>query len=129
MTSRNILDKDGNIIGQVEMPDDTTEAQWLEVLVKYNPPEISLQQLVYERLEKYEKLAPRLLREIKTSNTLAGITTAQSDTMFSENYILLLEIREGAFPTALYRLQNTVPSGFMTQEMINDFIAKIMTYL
>lgn len=35
MSTRDILDKNGTIIGQLELPDDTTEDQWAAALAPY----------------------------------------------------------------------------------------------
>jgi hypothetical protein len=51
-----------------------------------------------------------------------GITAAQSHAMFVAYSDVLLAIREGAFPTALYALQQKQPDGFVTQEMIDSWI-------
>jgi len=49
--------------------------------------------------------------------------------MFRDFAPILSALREGAFPTAIYILQNTTPSGFVTQEMIDDMISKITSKL
>lgn len=129
METRNALDKDGNIIGMVTMPEGTPEDVWTFLLSRYSEPSAPLSQLVYDRLAKYEKSAPGLLRDLKTSNTLAGITLAQSAQVITDFSDVLVAIREGCFPTAIYMLQNKVPSGFITQPMINDMMAKITAKL
>lgn len=129
MATRDAVDKNGNVIGTVELPDDASEADWAIALLAYNPPVKTTQQIVYDKITQYERTAPALLREIKTSNTLSGITVAQSAQMFSDFQSALSAIREGAFPTAIYILQNATPSGFVTQPMINDMIARISAKL
>lgn len=88
-----------------------------------------LYNLVFNRIMGYRKLAPSLLTEIYTQNTLAGLTTAQSDQLFDDFVDVLTRIREGAFPTALYRLSQKTPSGFVTQELLDTWIDKIKAYL
>jgi hypothetical protein len=89
--------------------------------------QISLEQLVRAKIISFQKMAPELLVEMYTQNTLMGITTAQSDLMFDEFSDVLTRIREGAWPTAIYRLSQKQPSGFVTQEMINNWISLITT--
>jgi hypothetical protein len=59
---RNILDYQGNIIGSMDLPESTTEAQWQEKLAKFtvNPNLISL-----------PEVSPRQLR---SAMLLSGIT-------------------------------------------------------
>lgn len=74
-------------------------------------------------------VAEQLLVELYTENTLAGITTAQSDQLFDEYADVIFRIEQGAFPTALYRLEQKQPEGFVTQELIDAWKARIATYL
>lgn len=129
MESRNAVDSHGNILGVVTMPEGTPEDVWEFLLSRYNPPATPLAQRVYDKLVQYENTAPSLLREIKTSNTLAGITQAQSAQMFTDLAPLILALREGAFPTALYMLLNLSPTGFITQPMLDDMVARITSKL
>lgn len=129
METRNILNYQGTIIGELTLPDDTPEIVWTNVLASYSQPPPSVSQLVYDKLGVYEDTAPRLLRELKRDNTLAGISAAQSAQMFDDYGDVLNMIREGAFPTAIYRLQQKSPSGFVTQPMIDGWIAKIKAAL
>lgn len=127
--SRDAVDKNGNVVGVVTMPVGTPEDVWAYLLSRYNPPATPIYDVIINRLTKYEKSADQLLKDIKTSNTLAGITLAQSAQMFIDFQHVLMAIREGAFPTAIYLLQNATPSGFVTQPMIDDMIARITAKL
>lgn len=90
---------------------------------------VSVKQMVIAKITFYQSVAPVLLRELYADNTLSGITGAQSDAMFDEYADVVLRLSQGAFPTAVYRLQHKSPSGFVTQELINNWIAKIQAYL
>lgn len=128
---RNILNHLGQIVGTMELPDDTSEEVWQAKLAPFAvaPRNITIETVINDKLFEYEKLAPALLREIKTSNTLAGITDAQSAQMFHDFGDVLLMVREGAFPTALYALSQKQPSGFVTQQILDAWIAKIKEYV
>lgn len=128
---RDILDYNGNVVGQLELPDDTPEQVWQEKLAFFAlPPKVAtLEELVANKIEQYEKVAPELLRELKRDNTLAGITTQQSAQMFADYLDVIIMIREGAFPTALHTLQQKQPSGFVTQERLDGWIAKIKAWM
>lgn len=85
--------------------------------------------LIDKKIKSYQNIAPTLIRELYVLNTLNGITTVQSDQMFDDYYDVLTRIREGAFPTALRRLQFKRPSGFVTQALIDQWTSKIMAAL
>lgn len=128
---RNILNHLGQVVGTMELPDDTSEEVWQAKLAPFAvaPTQPSIATFINDKIFEYEKLAPALLREIKTSNTLAGITDAQSVQMFQDFGNILLMVREGAFPSALYALTQSQPSGFVTQEILDSWIAKIKEYV
>lgn len=81
------------------------------------------------KILSYQLIAPKLLRELYVENTVGGISTVQSDQMFDDYFDILVRVREGAFPTALRRLQFKRPSGFVTQAIIDRWITKITSYL
>lgn len=97
------------------------------VIVPSPAQQPSIKQIVKDRIFYYQKQAPDLLVDLYADNTLLGITTAQSSQMFTDFTDVLLCVSQGAFPTAVYKLQQKQPSGFVTQEMINDWIAKIQS--
>ena len=86
---------------------------------------ISLKMMIEARIKYYQDSAPALLRDFYSTNTLLGLTTAQSDQMFDDFFDVLVRIREGAWPTAIYRLSQKQPSGFVTQQMIDNWSAMI----
>lgn len=79
-------------------------------------PDLSV--LIKSRIKFYQDNASELLRDLYAENTMLGITAEQSDQMFDEFADVLIRIREGAWPTALHRLAQKQPSGFVTQEML-----------
>lgn len=87
---------------------------------------IPVQELIKGAIRRFQKLAPELLVNLYVTNTLLGITTAQSDQMFEDYQDVLIRLREGAWPTALYRLNQKSPSGFVTQELIDSWKAQIL---
>lgn len=86
---------------------------------------IDLKEMIKARISYYQQQAPSVLQELYAQNTMLGITTAQSDEMFEDFQDVLIRLREGAWPTAIYRLSQKQPSGFVTQDMINIWTALI----
>lgn len=85
----------------------------------------SLKEIIKVKISNYQKIAPELLTELYAENTLSGLTTAQSDSMFESYGDVILRLKEGAFPTALYRLSQKAPSGFVTQQLLDTWAARI----
>jgi len=105
-------------------------AGWIlsgNVIVPSPSQQPSIKKMVMERIFYYQRIAPELLVDLYADNTLLGITTQQSSQMFSDFSDVLECVSQGAFPTAVYKLQQKQPSGFVTQEMINSWIAKIQS--
>ena len=116
-------------VGELTLPDGTSEAVWTQRLAEFVPANPSMAEIINEKLLKYQKAAPDLLRELYVANTLAGITVEQSDAMFDAFADVVIRIREGTFPTALHRLQQKLPVGFVTQDLLDSWIEKIESYI
>lgn len=80
-------------------------------------------------IKQKQLVAPELLIELYATNVLSGITTEQSDALFDSYSDVIIRIKEGSFPTALYRLQQKEPEGFVTQELLDAWITKIQSYI
>lgn len=103
---------------------------WVLVGNQLAPPAsqaVALKDLIKARIKYYQDNASDLLRDLYADNTMLGITDQESDEMFSDYSDVLMRIREGAWPTALYRLAQKQPSGFVTQEMLDNWIALIQS--
>jgi hypothetical protein len=85
--------------------------------------------MIDAKIRQFQEAAPLIMRELYVQNTMAGISTAQSDAMFDAYADVLARVKEGAFPTALYRLNQKQPSGFVTQELIDLWKAKLISYM
>lgn len=90
---------------------------------------VSLHAMIMARIAHYQSQAPALLRDLYATNTLMGITAAQSDAMFDEYSDVILRLQQGALPSAIYRLEQKEPSGFVTQEVIDSWIAKVQAIM
>ena len=131
MEKRNILNYLGQKIGELELPANTSEETWQTKLAPFAiPPRAVIpKEIVQSKILQYRALATQLLTEMYAENTLAGISVQDSDALFSEYSDVILRIQQGAFPTALYRLSQKAPSGFVTQELLDSWAARIRTYL
>lgn len=105
---------------------------WILIGNKLQPVpgmELTLKLMIEARIKYYQDSAPALLRDLYSTNTLLGLTTTQSDQMFDDYQDVLIRIREGAWPTAIYRLSQKTPSGFVTQQMLDNWSAMITARL
>ncbi len=124
-----IFDEHGEPMGKRTFREGTSPEHIQAVIDSFRPPVVEVEQVIIKKLAGYAELAPDLLRELYAKNTLAGITPEQSDRMFTECEKVIIRLREGAFPTALFNLQQMQPTGLVTQELIDSWIRKIKGYL
>lgn len=131
MEKRDILNWQGQKIGEMELPAGTSESVWEAKLSLYSkaPETIPINVVIQSRILDYRKTADKLLTELYSENTLAGISVAESDALFDEYQDVILRIQQGAFPTALHRLSQKTPSGFVTQEILDRWSSRIREYL
>lgn len=81
---------------------------------------------IESKLKVYRQKAAALSLSLYSDNTLAGITAEQSNQMFDEYADVVLRLNEGAWPTAIERLNEKTPSGFVTQALIDTWKQRIM---
>lgn len=129
MQTRDILNYLGTKIGELTLDDGTSESKWAICLSAYAQPPTPVKILVENKIKQYSYVSDELVASLKADNTLAGITTEQSAQMFDSFGDVLQMLREGAFPTAIYRLSQKTPSGFVTQPMIDGWIKMIQDKL
>lgn len=80
---------------------------------------------IESRIQIYRDKSENLLKDLYSENTLGGISAAQSNEMFDAYADVVLRLTEGAWPTAIARLKEKVPSGFVTQALIDKWIERI----
>lgn len=105
-----------------------TEQEYNDLLNTFDLTEYNtyiIQKAIEDRIKYYQSVAPDIITEIYAYNTLHGMTKEQSDALFDEMSDVLFRIKEGAFPTAIYRLQSKEPNAVLTLKMINQWIALI----
>lgn len=86
---------------------------------------LTVKDMIKARIRSYRARAPELLLDIYAGNTLSGMTTAQSDALFELHQDVIFCLNEGAWPTAIYRLNAKAVAGLITQEVANSWIAII----
>jgi len=127
MESRNILNHLGQIVGQMNLPIGTSEEVWQARLAPFAvaPQSPSAQEIVVRKICNYKKECEQLIDLFKADNTLQGITLAESAQLFQTVQFVLLALREGALPTAIYMAEQIEPIGFLTLERKNNWIAQM----
>jgi len=108
---------------------NTPQIGWSYDGNNFSPPSADWYRIISDAILSKRKASDLILIDLYATNTLLGLTIAQSDELFDAYGDVILRIREGAFPTALYRLQNKTPSGFVTQEMLDAWILKLQSYV
>lgn len=82
-----------------------------------------------EQLRYYQSISSNILNSLYSLNSVSGITTEQSDAIFSELSDVIIRIREGALDTAIYRLEQKTPSELMPEEILTMWKNKIRSFM
>ena len=92
-----------------EQPEDgyivVTQEEFNTILSGFDLTEYNMaiaKKVIEDRIKYYQSIAPDLIVDLYSTNTLNGMTREQSDQMFDELDDVLTSIKEGAFPTAVY---------------------------
>lgn len=111
----------------VDVTDVTCQVGWILSGNKIGP--INVQAIVADRIKHYQEKAPVLLRDLYAANTLAGLSTPDSDALCDAFADVILRLREGLWPTAIYRLQQKQPTLIATEARITEWIQLILGQL
>jgi hypothetical protein len=75
--TRAIINSEGEVIGTLTLPDETTEEQWSDALAHYlTPTPKPINEVVDERLQASMEFGLKMIRDAATENILTGITQA-----------------------------------------------------
>lgn len=141
MATRNILDYQGNIIGELTLPDDATDDQWSNALASYAAPPIipTAQQVAEEEINDACNFGQALITQFAAANALAGITqSGQTLAVISYTADLSQCLYTGSLLAAITLLQGmiadsseakTACSPFITNAIIESYMNQIQTYL
>jgi len=124
--TRDILNYLGAVVGQLTLPSDTSEEAWATALAPYALPPLTAQQLYILRVEAQQKKAPSVISQIRYKFSTYFTTVAEASVFYTSYLPAVVALREGAFQTAIYLLQNSVPTGPVTQDMLNEIMAIIL---
>ena len=78
MATRDILNYLGDVIGELSLPDETTEEQWAEALAIYAspPPQPSTKQIIKSKVDDAIAFGERMVIDVVIENIAMGITQA-----------------------------------------------------
>lgn len=139
MATRNILDKDGNIIGEMTLPDETTEEEWLDKLTPYAyvKPNLTLQQVIDTKVSASIVFGLEIIKNAATENVITGITAANKTREVSD-YLANLEryLRSGSLYAAISEIDDLMAleipediSTWVSIEKLNNTKLKIQKFL
>ena len=109
METRNILNSEGQVIGQLTLPDNTAESVWQEKLAAYAASIVvdTSMQIKYT-IKQRKEFAEQLLEEFKAKNLGEGINALQA--MYMHHKVRKLDVN--FMGVAMYiDLLNTAISG------------------
>lgn len=141
MATRDILDYQGNVIGELTLPDDATDIQWANALAAYAMPPVvpSAQEMAEQEIEDACNFGQALITQFAAANALAGITqSGQTLAVISYTADLSQCLYTGSLLAAITLLQGmiadsseakTACSPFITNAIIESYMNQIQTYL
>lgn len=130
--TRDILDPDGNIIGQLTLPDGTPENIWTIKLAEYStlqtdlPIEIKIKNKILAAMD----FGKNLIVEYATSNILSGFTIEQIQYIVQQTMTVQIALNTGSLYVALDELSKIpIDDSIITIARIAEFRHKIQDYL
>lgn len=125
MAKRDILDYSGQVVGELELPDDTPDSVWEKKLASYITIPLSQTERYAAKLAKQKDLAPMVMASIRLYMIENVVSLADAADIYHQLAPELLAVQNGVFEIAIYMLQQHTPSGAVTQEFLDACVAAI----
>lgn len=138
---QNILDSNGNVIGTLELPDETEQEVWDSqmAIYSYEPPSITPAQIVSSAIQNAQQFGEQLMVQYATQNVLQGITQA-GKTQAVANYLVNVSyyLDSGSLYAAINEINTLIAdtsstktglSPFITNNILYTYLNLIQTYL
>lgn len=128
--TRDILNYQGNIIGQLTLPSDTTEDQWSTALASYAQAPITPADNISNIILAARAFGVTLMAQFAAENVLMGLTEDQMDQCLTLLTPVLVAFNAGSLKIAIKRMNTIVPDGIILtpariqkyRNMIEDFL-------
>ena len=141
MATRDILDYQGNVIGELTLPDDATDIQWANALAAYAKPPVvpSAQQMAEQQINDACNFGQALITQFAAANALAGITqSGQTLAVISYTANLSQCLYTGSLLAAITLMEGMLAdsgaakaacSPYVTNAVIQSYINQVQSYL
>lgn len=128
--TRNILNSQGEIIGELSLPEGASEDFWTEKLSVYlDPPSKSAKETIELSIKDGVKFGNLMLTEIKYDNIVSGITAEQTAEMIEANTQLIVMLISGQLKPSLDYFIAIVPNEVMTETRLSKYINLLKVHL
>lgn len=137
--TRDILDAEDNVVGQLTLPEGTSEDIWTEHMSRYlnTIPAPTIQDIVKQKILDAQIFGNKLIEDFTAENVLMGITQA-GKTVAVTNYLHKLThyIMTGSLYAAIDEMNIIIAdenkgdlSPFVTNERIAGYKNKVQKFL
>lgn len=128
--TRDILDYQGNVIGQLTLPADTNDDQWAIALASYSQAPTSPSTNISNIILAARAFGVTLMSQFAAENVLMGLTEDQMDQCLATLTPVLVAFNAGSLKIAIRRMNAIVPDGIILtpsrvqkyRNMIEDFL-------
>lgn len=132
MATRSILDEHGNVIGQLSLPDETTEEIWAETLALYTPAPVHVDpsDIVKAKIRAARVFGQDLIYQYGTHNVMSGFTVEQIQSIMDRTTRIVAALTTGSLYVAIAEL-NAIETDdiVITPDVIKTYRNKIEDFL
>lgn len=131
MTTRDILDYQGNVTGELTLSDDTTEDQWAAALAQYAlpPANAAAPDPLAGQLSKMA-FGRTLIATFSAQNSALNYPVAVVESLLVALGPIKNALETGSLDTAIYLLNNLTPDGvYITVAKVTAFRNMLEDYL
>lgn len=130
--TRSILDKDGNVVGELTMPDNTSEDIWSAKLGEYSyvKPSVPIEEQIKAKILGAMEFGKNIMAEYGASNVLAGLSLSQVQQVMTSTAKIQSALLSGSLYVALDEISKLeLDDVIITDARVTAFRNKIQKYL
>lgn len=131
MITNNILDYQGNVLGTIEFPDDTSQTVIDEALAIYatTPAVISESQTIQQAIQAAIIFGQQIMVQYSAQNVAAGITQAgQTEAVASYLSQMITYLNTGSLYAAITQINVYIADTSSTKQGLSPFVTNDILY-
>lgn len=129
METRIIYDYQGNTLGSITLPSNTSEEKWQEIISGFSNPPLEIRDIVKNKIKESKKFGEELIIDFATENVLLGYSTTQIELIIEKLIDVQTCLNNGSLRVCLKKIDEIQADELISQERLDFYKNKIQQFV